>query len=128
MAMCPLYMPLQVLAHRCSSISYRLGIGCTQQQSKLIRKTPQKNMVILIDEVEAHLHPKWQRVIVPALLDVRQDLDPELRAQLLIATHSPLVTVSVSPTSTPLETSCSIWTWCSIIYSKGMLRVRNTIS
>ena len=66
-------------------------------QSKLIRKEPQRNMVIVIDEIEAHLHPKWQRVILPALLDVRQDLDPGLRAQLLIATHSPLVTASIEP-------------------------------
>jgi hypothetical protein len=66
-------------------------------QSKLIRKEPQRNMVIVVDEIEAHLHPKWQRVILPALLDVRQDLDPGLRAQLLIATHSPLVTASIEP-------------------------------
>jgi hypothetical protein len=66
-------------------------------QSKLVRKQPQRNMVILVDEIEAHLHPKWQRVILPALLDVRQDLDPGLRAQLLIATHSPLVTASIEP-------------------------------
>ncbi|PID55631.1 hypothetical protein CSB45_15060 [candidate division KSB3 bacterium] len=30
-------------------------------QSKLIRKPPQRRMVILVDEIEAHLHPQWQR-------------------------------------------------------------------
>ena len=66
-------------------------------QSKLMRKNPQKRMVILVDEIEAHLHPKWQRRILPALLNVRKDLDSELRVQFLIATHSPLVMASVEP-------------------------------
>jgi len=29
--------------------------------SHLAKKAPQRKMVILVDEVEAHLHPKWQR-------------------------------------------------------------------
>jgi len=61
------------------------------------RKDPQKRIVILIDEMEAHLHPKWQRVILPALLDVREDLAEELQVQLIVATHSPLVLASVEP-------------------------------
>ncbi len=61
------------------------------------RKDPQKRIVILIDEMEAHLHPKWQRVILPALLDVREDLAEELQVQLIVATHSPLVMASVEP-------------------------------
>ncbi len=35
-------------------------------QSELIREPPQRKMGFLVDEVEAHLHPQWQRVIVPA--------------------------------------------------------------
>lgn len=64
-------------------------------QSKLIRKEPQRRMVILIDELEAHLHPQWQRVILSALLDVRKDLESDLQVQLMVATHSPLVMASV---------------------------------
>ncbi len=66
-------------------------------QSELIRKEPQTRMVILIDEIEAHLHPKWQRRILPALLGVQSDLAPDLGAQFLIATHSPLVMASIEP-------------------------------
>jgi AAA domain, putative AbiEii toxin, Type IV TA system len=51
-------------------------------------------MVMLIDEVEAHLHPKWQRVILPALLQVARDLDSSLDIQLIAATHSPHVLAS----------------------------------
>jgi AAA domain, putative AbiEii toxin, Type IV TA system len=64
-------------------------------QSKLIRKKPQERMVILIDELEAHLHPQWQRVFLSALLDIRNDLESDLQIQLMIATHSPLVMASV---------------------------------
>jgi len=64
-------------------------------QSRLIQKEPQRRMVILVDELEAHLHPQWQRVILSALLDVREDLENDLQVQLIIATHSPLVMASV---------------------------------
>jgi hypothetical protein len=66
-------------------------------QSQLVRREPQKKMVILIDEMEAHLHPRWQRVILPALLEVSEDLEDGLQLQFLIATHSPLVMASVEP-------------------------------
>ncbi|MDM8526992.1 AAA family ATPase [Anaerolineales bacterium HSG24] len=68
-----------------------------QEQSKQIRKAPQKRTVILVDEIEAHLHPKWQRRIVPTLLEVSKDLASELSLQLLVATHSPLVMASIEP-------------------------------
>jgi len=53
--------------------------------------------VLLIDEMEAHLHPQWQRVIVPALLEVIRILEKRLEIQLIIATHSPLIMASVEP-------------------------------
>ncbi len=46
--------------------------------------------VALIDEPENHLHPKWQRQIIPAA----QRLFPN--AQLIIATHSPFLVSSVN--------------------------------
>ncbi|SPF40331.1 conserved hypothetical protein [Syntrophobacter sp. SbD1] len=64
-------------------------------QSALIREPPQRNMGILVDEVEAHLHPQWQRVILPALLDVIDDLEKFLEVQFFITTHSPLVMASI---------------------------------
>lgn len=41
--------------------------------------------IVLIDEVDAHLHPSWQRVIGPRL----RSLFP--RFQFIVTTHSPLV-------------------------------------
>ena len=62
--------------------------------AELARTDPQRRLVILIDEMEAHLHPKWQRVVLPALLTIGDLLTGELETQFLVATHSPLVMAS----------------------------------
>ena len=54
-------------------------------------------MVILVDEMEAHLHPKWQRMVLPALSSIGTCLEQDLALQLLVATHSPLVVASAEP-------------------------------
>jgi AAA domain, putative AbiEii toxin, Type IV TA system len=57
-----------------------------------------KEIVFLIDEIECHLHPQWQRRVVPALLRVMQALTgKKVPVQLIVATHSPLVLASVEP-------------------------------
>lgn len=63
-------------------------------QAKQQGRTEERQMVVLIDEIEAHLHPKWQRVILPALLGVAQDLHAEMAVQWVVASHSPLVLAS----------------------------------
>ncbi|HET9184387.1 MAG TPA: AAA family ATPase [Candidatus Angelobacter sp.] len=63
--------------------------------SSIIRRDPQRYLVLIIDEVEAHLHPLWQRVIVPAIIRVSCELAAAVKPQLHIATHSPLVLASV---------------------------------
>lgn len=62
-------------------------------------EAPAREIVFLIDEIEAHLHPQWQRRIVPALLKVMDTLTGEhgSRVQLLAVTHSPLVLASAEP-------------------------------
>ena len=49
--------------------------------------------LILIDEVEQHMHPAWQRRVIPAL----QRAFP--KAQLVVTTHSPQVLSSVAASS-----------------------------
>lgn len=58
-----------------------------------------REIIFLVDEIEAHLHPRWQRRIVPALLDVVEALTgtQDVSLQLIAATHSPLVLASVEP-------------------------------
>ncbi len=47
-------------------------------------------VVLIVDEPESHLHPAWQRKLMPAL----QHLLP--KAQIFVATHSPFVISSVN--------------------------------
>lgn len=49
--------------------------------------------VVLIDEVDLHLHPKWQRAIVSKLLEVFPGI------QFMLSTHSPHVITHVKPDS-----------------------------
>jgi predicted ATPase len=65
-----------------------------QVAAELAHRDPQRRMVVLVDEMEAHLHPRWQRVVLPALLSVDEMLASELKAQYIVATHSPLVMAS----------------------------------
>lgn len=59
------------------------------------RLQPTRRMVILIDEIECHLHPRWQRLILPALLQAAANLTQgKVDLQLMVATHAPLVLAS----------------------------------
>ncbi|HFA48793.1 MAG TPA: ATP-binding cassette domain-containing protein [Bacteroidetes bacterium] len=49
----------------------------------------QRNILLFLDEIEIHLHPKWQMKILP----IMQKLLPN--AQIFISTHSPFVVNSV---------------------------------
>jgi len=82
---------------RAATIAYLLVWAWNEHKvfASLAKRPPQQKMVILIDEMEAHLHPKWQRTVLPALLDVAGMLSRQVEPQMIIATHSPLVLASV---------------------------------
>ena len=61
---------------------------------RMAKREPERRMVVLIDEIEAHLHPRWQRQLLPALVNVVRHLGEQVEAQLIISTHSPLVMAS----------------------------------
>lgn len=71
--------------------------------SELYHMKPEARMVVMIDEIEAHLHPKWQRIILPALLDVQGALSRDLEIQFFITTHSPLILASAEPVFDDLQ-------------------------
>lgn len=55
-------------------------------------------IVLLFDEVDAHLHPRWQRAVVPAVFKAMNGLaNDETSIQLIAVTHSPLVLASIEP-------------------------------
>jgi predicted ATP-binding protein involved in virulence len=47
--------------------------------------------IILIDEIDLHLHPKWQRLVIPKLLEIFPN------CQFIVSTHSPSVITHVKP-------------------------------
>jgi hypothetical protein len=65
--------------------------------AEILRQEPERRLVVLFDEPETHLHPQWQRRILPSLLHVVQTLQEEMDVQVLVSTHSPLVLASLEP-------------------------------
>ena len=67
-----------------------------REASRLTGEQATRSIVFLLDEIEAHLHPRWQRKILKSLLEL---LGAYLSAsvQLVVTTHSPLVLASVEP-------------------------------
>lgn len=94
-----LYASLGV--RRITALAYMLSWAWREHvtASKQLAQAPSSRVVMLFDEIEAHLHPRWQRAVVPALLKVVQTLtnDAGAAVQLIAATHSPLVLASVEP-------------------------------
>lgn len=58
-------------------------------------------VMMLFDEIESHLHPRWQRSILGSVLRTAQQLHEEASVQMLVATHSPLVLASAEPIFDP---------------------------
>ena len=67
------------------------------QASKLRKRQPTDQIILLMDEVESHLHPQWQRSIMPAVLEVATGLQQLMKIQAFATTHSPLVLASLEP-------------------------------
>ncbi|MDE0003827.1 MAG: AAA family ATPase, partial [Rhodospirillaceae bacterium] len=63
-------------------------------------------MVMLFDEVESHLHPRWQRSILKALRDIGAVFGTGVDLQLVVSTHSPLVLASAESWFDP---DCDAW-------------------
>jgi hypothetical protein len=73
---------------------------------KLLGNAPSDRFTVLIDEVELHLHPQWQRLLLPAVVKVISSLGGEgavlagnifPQIQVIASTHAPLVMASVEP-------------------------------
>ena len=47
--------------------------------------------IVLIDEVELHLHPSWQQKVLPTLMEIFPNV------QFIVTTHSPQVLTSIEP-------------------------------
>ena len=89
------------------------------EAAKLRGEDSAREIIFLIDEIEGHLHPQWQRRIVPALIQVMLTLAKDTNIQVIAATHSPLVLASVEPLFDPKEDS-----WFDLDLEKGSVILR----
>ncbi len=95
-------MPLRDLAdgYKSSFLWLTDLLGWAVSRDTSLRRSRDLTGIVLIDEIEQHLHPKWQEEVVPKI----RDLFPAL--QFIATTHSPLVAGSVGRLgneSTPKE-------------------------
>jgi len=74
----------QIVLMMVSDIARRLAIANPSLPDPL-----QGEGIVLIDEIELHLHPQWQRQIIPSLLHTFPNI------QFIITTHSPQVLSNV---------------------------------
>lgn len=97
------YAPAGV--RRMCKLAYLLAWAMSEHEaeSKRLERAPSQQVIMLVDEIETHLHPRWQRTVLPSLLSAikgwRTDDPPQV--QILVATHSPLVLTSIEPSFDP---------------------------
>ena len=67
------------------------------EAAQVTNREPTRDMVILLDEIELHLHPRWQRTLPGALLHAVDVLAAEVQTQFFITTHAPMVLAAFEP-------------------------------
>jgi len=84
---------------RVTALAYMLTWSWSEHRlaAEQLGEVATNQVVVLFDEVESHLHPRWQRVILKALRDLVGVLHEGAQVQLIVATHSPLVLASAEP-------------------------------
>ncbi len=93
-----------------------------QQAASHLQEPKTKQIIFLIDEIESHLHPTWQRTIIPALLSVMEKLTKKVEVQVITATHSPLIMTSIEPL---FDENLDAWFDLDFERSKVVLRRRD---
>jgi ABC-type cobalamin/Fe3+-siderophores transport system ATPase subunit len=83
--------PLQVMSDGYRSTTQWVldFMGCLIQANRLMN-SPDIGGILLIDEIEQHLHPRWQRHILQRL---RQKFP---KTQIIASTHTPLVAAGIA--------------------------------
>lgn len=69
-----------------------------RMEAKVRGHEPAKRIILLWDEIEAHLHPQWQRTILPSVVGVLQRLlkdEDGTELQVIATTHAPLALASM---------------------------------
>jgi hypothetical protein len=74
-----------------------------EEEARRLGQLLSRQVIVLIDEPETHLHPRWQRTVLPSVAKAVENWKPEHRpdVQFIVATHSPLVLASMEPLFDP---------------------------
>lgn len=72
-------------------LSRRMAQANGELYEKRNNKVLHSPAVVLIDEIELHLHPKWQQTVLPTLMKIFPN------TQFVVTTHSPQVLTSIKP-------------------------------
>jgi len=96
------YNPAVPVLHAASGVRRALGLAYMLlwswnehvRASELLGQPQTDSVVLLFDELESHLHPRWQRTILRSVLHVVEELLKDAKIQLVAATHSPLILAS----------------------------------
>lgn len=87
--------------------------------ARLLGEPATSQVVMIIDEMESHLHPRWQRTILGSVLKLANLLHTGAEVQLLTATHSPLVLASAEPLFDPATDA-----WFDLDWERGEARLQ----
>ena len=81
---------------RVVALAYMLTLAWREHRlaAEQLGEEPCDSVVLLIDEVESHLHPRWQRSILSSLTAAMRELGTPEAVQIVVTTHSPLVLAS----------------------------------
>ena len=69
-----------------ADLARRLAIANPHSSSPLFEGSG----IVLIDEIDLHLHPRWQRRVVPKLLEIFP------KVQFVVTTHSPVILTEIA--------------------------------
>ena len=101
-----------------ADIAYRMAVLNPQFLSKVLVKT---TGVVIIDEIDQHLHPMWQKNILNSLLTIFP------RVQFIVTTHSPSVISSVNKNQLIVLDSNTVYRFDNEIYGKDANSVLSEI-
>jgi len=89
--------------------------------ARQLGESPAAQVILLIDDLESHLHPRWQRSILGSLLKLASLLHKSAKIQLMTATHSPLVLASAEPS---FDSEKDAWFDLDLYQTKDIEQVR----
>lgn len=54
-------------------------------------KTPLSDILLLLDEVDLYMHPRWQQEYINRLVHIVKEIFPNKNIQIILTTHSPII-------------------------------------